>query len=145
MVIGWTRTYLLQQVLSCGFTSARVDISCRFANFLKSLRNSTSMEVQVLSRFLARDVQSVTGKNIQLLFELTGLNPWTAYQTRLRDALVAKEAVKVPPQDTWCIPYLYSLLIQRREAKKFALEELVNEQTDLLAYLLAYLIAWILD
>ena len=80
----------MQQVLSCGFTSARVDISCRFANFLKSLRNSTSMEVQVLSRFLARDVQSVTGKNIQLLFELTGLNPWTAYQTRLRDALVAR-------------------------------------------------------
>ena len=85
----------MQQVLSCGFTSARVDILCRFAKFFQGLLKSTSKEVQILSRFLARDVQSVTGKNLQLLLELTGLNPWTASQAKLRDVLAAEEAVEV--------------------------------------------------
>ena len=122
----------MQQVLSCGFTSAMVDILCRFAKFFQSLRKSTSKEVQVLSRFLARDVQSVTGKNLQLLLELSGLNPWTASQARLRDVLVAQEAVEVPAQDTWRVPYLCSLLSQRGEAKVLGLEELVEELTDLI-------------
>ena len=127
----------MQQILSCGFTSARVDILCMFAKFFKSLRENTSKEVQVLSRFLARDVQSVTGKNLQLLLDLTGLNPWTASQARLRDVLVAEEAVEVPAQDTWRVPYLYSLLSQRGEAKILASEELVEELTDLINSLVA--------
>ena len=58
-----TRTYFMQQLLCCGFTSARVDILSRFVKFLHGLRTSASHEVQVLSRLLARDRQSVTGKN----------------------------------------------------------------------------------
>ena len=58
---AWTRTYILQQLLSCGHTSAKVDILSRYVKFFHSLRKSASHEVQVLSRYLARDVQSVTG------------------------------------------------------------------------------------
>ena len=43
----WTRTYFLQQLLCCGFPSARVDIKSRFANFFRSLMSSASFEVQV--------------------------------------------------------------------------------------------------
>ena len=119
----WTRTWMMQQLLCCGHTSARVDILSRYANFFHSLRRSACHEVQVLSRFLARDVQSVTGRNLQYIQEATGLSPWTTSKRRLRDALVAGELVDVPPQDRWRLPYLNSLLSQRREAINLALEE----------------------
>ena len=59
-----TRNYLVQQVLSCGMTSARIDIMSRYAKFFKGLRTSTSMEVSTLANLVGRDVQTTTGKNI---------------------------------------------------------------------------------
>ena len=73
----WTRTYFVQQLLCCGQTSAKVDILSRYVKFFHSLRHSASHEVQVLCRYLARDMQSVTGKNLQLVHDLTNLDPWT--------------------------------------------------------------------
>ena len=95
----WTRTYLVQQVLSCGQTSAKVAILCRYVKFFHSMRNSACKEVQVLSRLLARDMQSVTGKNLQFISEISGLNPWTVPIRRLKATLVAAEVVEVPLQD----------------------------------------------
>ena len=91
----------------------------------------------MLSRFLARDVQSVTGRNIQYIQEATGLSPWTTSKRRLRDALVAGELVDVPPQDRWRLPYLNSLLSQRREAINLALEEEENRLSNLIDSLVA--------
>ena len=91
----------------------------------------------MLSRYLARDVQSVTGKNLNYIQEATGLNPWVAPQTRLRDALVSGEAVQVPPQDEWRLQYLCSLLRQRREAFDSASEEIEKYLTDLINSLVA--------
>ena len=59
---------------------------------------SASHEVQVLSRFLARDVQSNTGQNLQYIKNKTGLSPWTASRRGLRDALVAGEVAEVSPR-----------------------------------------------
>jgi hypothetical protein len=73
----WTRTYFVQQLLCCGHTSAKVDILLRYVKFFKSLRFSASKEVQVLCRYVARDVQSVTGKNLQLVKGISHLDPWT--------------------------------------------------------------------
>ena len=114
---------MVQQLLCCGQTSARVDILSRYASFFHSLRKSACHEVQVLSRILARDVQSVTGKNLQLIYDVSGLNPWTASKGRLKSALIAGEAVEVPQQDRWRLPYLCSLLSQRGQAQNQALEE----------------------
>ena len=110
-------------MLSCGQTSAKVDILSRFTKFFTSLRNSASHKVQVLSRYLARDVQSATGKNLRLVQETTGIDPWTTGQGRLRSALVAAEVVGVPTMNRWCLPYLCSLLAQRRKAHKLVLED----------------------
>ena len=85
-----------------------------------------------MSRFLARDVQSVTGKNLLFIQEHSGLSPWTASQGRLRDALVADEAVDDPPQDRWRLKYLWSLLSQRREAINLALEKEESRLTKLI-------------
>ena len=133
----WTRTYLMQQVLSCGLTSARVDILCRFVKFFHSLRRSASREVQVLSRLMARDIRSVTGRNIQYITELTGLNPWTAHQSKLKAVLVAQDTVEVQPQDRWRVQYLRSLLSQRGEAHSQTLEDDVERLTELIDSLVA--------
>ena len=120
---AWTRTYLLQQILSCGHTSAKVDILTRYVKFFMSLRKSASKEVQVLSRYLGRDVQSVTGSNLRLIQETVKLNPWNISNTNLKVALISAETVEVPMVDRWRLPYLCTLLSQRREASNNALEE----------------------
>ena len=133
----WTRTYLVQQVLSCGQTSAKVAILCRYVKFFHSMRNSACKEVQVLSRLLARDMQSVTGKNLQFISEMSGLNPWTVPIRRLKATLVAAEVVEVPLQDRWRVPYLCSLLSQRGEAHSLAMEEEQKRLTTLIDSLVA--------
>ena len=124
----WTRTYFVQQLLCCGHTSAKVDILSRYVKFFHSLRNSASQEVKILSRYLARDVQSVTGKNLQLVKSISKLDPWTTSYGKLKEALVAAEMVEVPEQDRWRLPYLCSLLAQRGDAKHSAM---VAEETRL--------------
>ena len=127
-----TRTYFLQQLLCCGFTSARVDILSRFAKFFHGLRNSASQVVQVLSRLLARDRQSVTGKNLLLVQELSGMNPWTATPGQLKAALQAEEVVDVPALDRWRLSYLGGLLRQRGDAHYLGLEDDEQRLTDLI-------------
>ena len=104
----------------------------RYQKFFTSLRSSASYEVQVLSRFLARDVQSVTGKNLTLLKEVSSLNPWVTKQSELRSALVAAELVKVPLIDQWRLPYLWSLLTQKIKAHSLVLEEQESRLEELI-------------
>ena len=122
----------MQNLLSCGYHSARVDILTRFVKFFHSLRKSASREVQVLARLLARDIRSVTGRNLQYIYDASGLNPWTASHLMLRNALIAGEVVKVPLQDSWRLPYLASLLSQRRSAFQSALDSEVDRLTELI-------------
>ena len=133
----WTRSFLMQQVLSCGFTSAKVEILSRYVRFFRSLLCSTSKEVRVLSRLYARDVRSVTGKNLQYISEITGLNPWTVPYSGLKTALITEDTVQVPEQDRWRVPYLCSLLRQRGEAHHMAMEEDNQRSTELINSLVA--------
>ena len=128
----WTRTYFVQQLLSCGYTSAKVDIMSRYVKFFAGLRSSASYEVQVLARFLARDIRSVTGKNLSLLAEVSNLNPWCANQDRVKMALISAEIVEVPPMDSWRLPYLWSLLAQKREAHTLALDDKESRLDELI-------------
>ena len=109
-------------MMCCGFPSAS-DILARFVKFFPELRSSASHEVQVMSRLGARDRQTVTGKNLWLVQELSNLNPWTATSRRLKTALQTEELVDVPVPDRWRLPYLSSLLRQRGEAHYLAMEE----------------------
>ena len=102
-----------------------------FFKFFHSLRTSVCHEVQVMSRYLERDIQSVNEKNLLYIQEATGLSPWTASKGAVTDALVAGEVVGVPPQDRWRLPYLCSLLRQRREAYQLALEDEESRLTTL--------------
>ena len=92
----WTRTFLLQQVLSCGFTSARTDVLSRYGKFFKGLRTSVSDEVRVLFNFVARDLQSTTAKNIKLLKESAGEDPWTTRPSKLKEGIHKIEVLHIP-------------------------------------------------
>ena len=104
----------------------------RYQKFFTSLRSSASYEVQVLSRLLARDIQSVTGKNLTLLKELSNLNPWVTKQCQLRSALIAAEMVEVPLVDQWRLSYLLSLLSQKTQAHSLVLEEQESRLEELI-------------
>ena len=90
-----TRSYFVQQLLCCGFVSAKTDVVTRYVKFFHGLRGSASLEVQVLCRDLARDRQSVTGKNLWLIRQLTNLNPWTAHCGKLMAPLQGDQRVPV--------------------------------------------------
>ena len=73
----------------------------------------------MLSRYLARDLQSVTGKNLRLVQDISHLDPCTISNGKLKEALIAAEMVEVPLLDRWRLPYLCTLLTQRREAMEW--------------------------
>ena len=71
----------------------------------------------MLFNFVARDLQSTTAKNIKLVKESAGEDPWTAGLRKLKEGLQKTEVVATPPQDAWKIGYTRSLLRQLQEAK----------------------------
>ena len=125
-----TRNYLVQQVLSCGMTSASTDILSRYAKFFKGLRTSTSREVATLANLMGRDVQTTTGKNIRLIEERSGLSVWSTGQEKLKEAIAENEIVTVDEADKWRIPLLGKLLGQKQELNYLGAD--LDETNDLI-------------
>ena len=59
-------------------------------------------------------MRTTTGRNLRLLRELSGLDPWVFGSARLKEELVKFEMKEVPPLDQWRVPYLSSLLERRQ-------------------------------
>ena len=110
-----TRTYLLQQCLAPGATSARAEIMARFTGFFTGLRNAPSGEVRTVALLCARDLSSTTGSNIRVVEEASGLSVWSSTTRQVRRAIKEKETVAVPPEDAWRLPFLQKLLEQRMQ------------------------------
>ena len=108
-----TRSYLVQETLIPEVTPLRVRLLMNFRGFFKSLLNSPSPEVQVVAMLAGLDITSTAGSNMELLRSETGMNPWTAPYYKLKEALVNKATVKIPPRDFWRPTYLAKLLEQR--------------------------------
>ena len=86
----------------------------RFAGFLTSLRKSPSYEVAVLANLTARDIRTTTGKNVKLVSEKSGLDPWVYGSARIKEELARAEIVEVAETDQWRTDYLRKLLEQRQ-------------------------------
>ena len=81
------------------------------ATGLLSLSIQQCPEVQVSARLSARDIRSTVGSNLATLQKESGvLDPWTSSPGQLKAALLRSEAVQVPLQDAWRVPYLSHLL-----------------------------------
>ena len=85
----------------------------RFAGFFTSLRNSPSAEVRTVALLCARDLRTKTGQNVRVVEEASGLSVWSSTTRQVRKAVREREALPVPPQDAWRVPYLRKLLEQR--------------------------------
>ena len=127
-----TRTYLVQQVLSAGLTSAKVDILARYRNFFHSLRKSPCYEVAVMANIAGRDLKSTTGSNLRVVQDSSGLDPWECSSANLKLMLQQKEQVMVPSQDTWRVQYLCTLLAQMQELHYLGAEEEKAKVTKLI-------------
>ena len=124
-----THTYFVDRLLGCGISHVRTDILARYVKFFKSLRESPSMEVSVLAHIVARDVRTTTGSNLQLIQDLTALDPWSCCGSQVKKVMGEKLA-QVPQQDMWRLQYLGKLLEQRGE-KHFQMGD-ITELTELI-------------
>ena len=87
----------------------------RYCKFLRSLKSSPCREVSILTNLVARDVRSVTGRNINLITEQSGYNIWSDSPVKVKAGLIKSETVKVSREDSWRVTNLGSLLQHRQE------------------------------
>ena len=85
-------TYLVQEVLAPHVGELNVSLLLKHVGFFRSLITSPSSEVVVVALLAARDVRSNLGKNLALVREASGLDPWLASTGQLRAALGRAEA-----------------------------------------------------
>ena len=72
------------------------------------------------------------GRNLELVREITGLNPRNDPLFKIKRKLVELDFVEVPAQDKWRVPYLCSLIHARREATHMASDEDVSRLNELI-------------
>ena len=87
------------------------------------MREAPSEEVRTAAFLAARDLRTVTGRNVSLVARLSGEDPWTSSTSRVREALREREKVSPAPMDSWRSSYLQTLLYQRQEAHYKGLEQ----------------------
>ena len=109
-----------------------MEVLARFTTFFRSLRVAPSHEVRTAALLQARDLRSVTGRNLALVAELSGQDLWTASTNCVREALREREKVEVPETDSWRCSYLAKLLEQRQRAHYSGLTEEVLVLTPII-------------
>ena len=107
-----TPTYLVDNLLAVNHWSIKKQLLSRYTNFFKGLLKSKSREIVVVANIVSRDVRSVTGKNLNLIFTETGLDPWLIPAANVREAVPIS---KVPEEDMWRLPLLCQYLQKRME------------------------------
>ena len=80
----------------------------------------------------ARDLRSVTGRNVALVRKLSGEDPWTVSTNRVREALMESERVEPAAMDGWRCSYLSKLLEQRQEAHYRGMEGEKDTLTEMI-------------
>ena len=123
-----THSYMVEHVLCPDLTSLRVDILSKYVGFFRSLRTSPSSEVSFMAHMVGRDLRTVTGRNLRLVQDESGLCPWQDSSGRVKKVLTSKR-VDIPAGDQWRLPYLGLLLEQRQHAHyggHFDEEERIN-------------------
>ena len=114
-----TFTYIVENVLAPSSVSLRNQAYSRYVNFFQQLFRSSSREVRHLVRIVARDVRSVTSKNVALVTACSGLSPWDYAKWRIQEQLPKKP---VPDNQEWRTTLLLKMMDTR--------QELINQNKD---------------
>jgi hypothetical protein len=126
-----THTYFVEQLLSCGHNSVRTDVLARYTRYTKGLKASPSMEVAVMFGVVQRDIRTVTGSNIALIRQETGMDPISSFPWKVKLKL-ADNMSRVPEMDMWRLDYLAKLLTKRGEASYRVEDSVVVRLTALI-------------
>ena len=86
----------------------------------------------MLFNYVARDLQSTTAKNIKLVKETSGPDPWIAGARELKNAIQDNLPEDIPPLESWKVRYLMSLLRQLQEAKHCVQDDRMKYLQDLI-------------
>ena len=119
-----THVYLVENFFCSDIRSLRNQVYCRYANFVKKLKLSSSYEVKVLSEAFKSDASSTTYKNLQYLNERSNVNVLETEQVELRQ-LFPKESG--PRNDSWRISLL-KLFLNARSNFTYRTELNISEQ-----------------
>ena len=122
-----THTYFIDHLLDCGISDLRTHVFARTVKFHRSLRTSPSSEVRVVANMVTRDVRSPTGSNIALIEDQLRLSLLNTTGRAVREACRTGKK-DVPAEDSFRIPLLEKLLMQRGE-QFYQLED-TTELTD---------------
>ena len=79
-----------------------------------------------------RDIRSTTGRNMKLLEEASGMDPWIFDSSRLKVELAIRETVEVPEPDRWRVKYLDKLMKEKQENHYMGEVEQVKKLSDLI-------------
>ena len=85
-----------------------------------------------MANLAGRDIRSTSGRNLALVKECSGLDPWAYGSARLKVELAKGELVDVPPTDQWKVRYLSDLLEQRQILHYMGVNEGGNTVTELI-------------
>ena len=106
-----THTYLVEGYLAGKERSLRNQIMGRVPGFLRSLKDSISMEVRFLFHISMKDGNSVTRINKELVQELSGRNPMEWANFIVRESLPIND---IPVKELWRVDILRTLLEMRK-------------------------------
>ena len=109
-----TFTYLVEGYLAKDFVPLRNQILARYPAFFQSLLNCPSKEIRLLAHIVSRDPMSTTYRNLCLVREVSGLDPWDFSSQRIKMKLPVKT---VPEDQRWRIGLLSNLKKMKEERK----------------------------
>ena len=102
-----TFTYLVEGYLAGDYMSLRNQILSRYPDFFHNLLKSPSKEVRLLANIVGREPGSTTYRNLELLKQLSDLDPWVFSSQRIKSALPVQT---VPESQEWRVGLLGKLL-----------------------------------
>ena len=86
-----TKTFIVDNFLAVNFLPVIQEMYARYANFIKALGTSPSLEVRHLFNIVKSNVQSTTGLNINKIQRDTGLDPCKNSSSAIRSVAMKSE------------------------------------------------------
>ena len=129
-----THTYLVEDFFCQSFVSLRNQVYGRYQNFVSTLENSPSNEVQFMAKISMKDPKSRLYRNLRFLLDKTD------HDCRLVSHIVWKQALPkqlVPKNDSWRISLLQLFLEVRQNDDYSRLNTTKEQLEDMLTSLCA--------
>ena len=108
-----THTFIVDNLLACGFPSIRSSLLVRFWKFFETVSSSSSLEVRVVANLASVDVRSTTGSNLHGIRRKFQLDSSFEFPVPTVRSVVFSSKSEVPAPDSWRLACLKKYLEER--------------------------------